>query len=71
MSSQLPFLLLDQTSISFLKLKAPGRSGLIKFNSLGEEQNPATYLRECITALTNYLVDGVPGSLGVFENPQY
>jgi len=26
-----------------------------------EEQNPGTYLKEWITALTNYLVDDVPG----------
>ena len=32
---------------------------LIKFRPLGEEQNPTTYLRECITALTNYLVHDV------------
>jgi hypothetical protein len=25
----------------------------------GEEQEPAAYLKECITALTNYLVDEV------------
>ena len=34
---------------------------LIKFNSPVGEQNPGTYLKECITALTNYLVDDVPG----------
>jgi len=33
----------------------------MKFNSPVEEQNPVTYLKECITALTNYLVDDVPG----------
>jgi hypothetical protein len=27
---------------------------------MGEEQDPTTYLKECITALTNYLVDKVP-----------
>jgi hypothetical protein len=32
---------------------------LIKFRAQGEEENPTTYLRECITALTNYLVDDV------------
>jgi len=25
-----------------------------------QEQNPGTYVKECITALTNYLVDDVP-----------
>jgi hypothetical protein len=33
---------------------------LIKFNSPGDEQEPTSYLRECITGLTNYLVDQVP-----------
>jgi len=30
---------------------------LIKFRSPGEEQKPTAYLKECITALTNYLED--------------
>jgi hypothetical protein len=33
---------------------------LIKFRPLGEEQEPLSYLKECITALSNYLVDKVP-----------
>jgi len=57
LSEQLPFLILDKTSKSFRKFNA---TGLIKFNSSGEEQNPGTYLKECITALTGYLVDDVP-----------
>ena len=61
MSEQLTFRILDQTSKSFPKFNVTGRSLLIKFNSPGKEQNPATYLKECITALTNYLVDFVPG----------
>jgi hypothetical protein len=32
---------------------------LVKFNYPGEKQDPTTYLKECITALTNYLVDKV------------
>jgi len=51
MSEQLPFLILDETSKSFPKFNATGRSLLIKFNSSGEEQNPDTYLKECITEL--------------------
>jgi len=51
---------LDQTTKSVPKFNATGRSWLIKFNSPGEEQNPATYLKECVTAL-NYLVNDVPG----------
>ena len=46
----------------FKNFNAAGRSFLIKFNSPGEGQNPASYLKECITALTNYLVDEVPGT---------
>jgi hypothetical protein len=51
---------LDQTSKSVPKFNATGRSWLIKFNSPGEEQTPATYLKECVTAL-NYQVNDVPG----------
>ena len=60
MSEQLPFIILDETSKSFPKVKATGRSLFIKFNSPVEEQNPCTYLKECITALRNYLVNDVP-----------
>ena len=56
---QLPFMVLDETSKSFPKLNATGRSLLLKFRTPGEEENPTTYLREFITALTNYLVDDV------------
>ena len=52
---------MDQTSKSFPNFNANGRSLLIKFNSPGEEQNHATCLKECITALTNYLMNDVPG----------
>ena len=33
---------------------------LIKFKIQGKEQIPRVYPKECITALTNYLVDNVP-----------
>jgi hypothetical protein len=52
-------MILDETTKSFPKFNATGCS-LIKFNSPGEEQEPTSYLRECITGLTNYLVDQVP-----------
>ena len=61
MSEQLPFLILDETSKYFPKFYATGRSLLIKFRTPGEEENPSIYLRECITALTNYLVHDLPG----------
>jgi hypothetical protein len=51
---------LDETSKSFTKFNATGRSLLMKFNTPGEEQDPTTYLKEFITALTNYIVDKVP-----------
>jgi len=54
-------MILDETSKSFQKFNATGRSLLIKFNSSVEEQNPGSYLKEYITALKNYLVDDVPG----------
>ena len=60
-SEQLTFLILDETSKSFPKFNTTGRSFLIKFRIPGEEQNPTTYLRECISALTNYLAHDVPG----------
>ena len=56
---QLPFMILDETSKSFPKCNTTGRSLLIKFRPPGEEQNPTAYLKECITALTNYLLDDV------------
>ena len=42
---QLPFKILDETSKSFPKFNATGRSLLIKFNSPGEEQEPTLYLK--------------------------
>ena len=57
---QLLFKILDETSKSFPKCNATGRSLLIKLNSPGEVQVPTAYLKECITALTDYLVDEVP-----------
>ena len=51
-SEQLPFLILDETSKYFPKFNARGRSLLIKFRPPLQ-----TYLKECITALTNYLVN--------------
>jgi hypothetical protein len=50
-------MILDDTSTSFPKFNTNGRSFLIKFRSLGKEQELSTYLKGCITALTNYLVD--------------
>jgi hypothetical protein len=44
---------------SLPKFNTTGRSLLIKFKFPGEEQEPTAYLKECITALTNYLVDEV------------
>jgi hypothetical protein len=34
---------------------------LIKFRAPCEEQEPLSYLKECIAALSNYLEDKVPG----------
>ena len=53
---------MGETSINFPKFNATGRSVLIKFNSPGEEQEPTTYIKECITSLTNYLVEEMPGT---------
>jgi len=61
LSEQLPFMILDETSKSFPKCNATGRSLLIKFNSPVEEQNPGTYLKECVTVLTDYPVDDLRG----------
>ena len=58
---ELPFTVLDETVKSLEKFNATGRSLLIKFNSPGEHQNPNEYLKECITKLTNYLVEEIPG----------
>jgi len=58
-TEQLPFMVLDKTCKPFSKFDATGRSLLIKFKSPGEEQKATVYLKECITAETNYLVDKV------------
>jgi hypothetical protein len=50
---------LDETSKSFSKFDSTGRSLIIKFKIQGEEQVPTAYLKECITALTKFLVDEV------------
>jgi len=59
-TEQLLFMILDETSKSFREFKTTGRS-LLKFKSPGEEQEPTVYPKECITALTNYLVDNLLG----------
>jgi hypothetical protein len=56
---ELPFRILE-TSKNSPKFNTTGQSLLIKFNSPSEEQEPITYLKECITALTEYLVREVP-----------
>jgi len=58
-AEELPFRILDETFKSFPKFNTTGLSLLIKFNSLSEEQDPTTYLKECISAFTHYLVDKV------------
>jgi len=52
---QLPFFIFDKTAQSFPLFNATGRGLLIKFNSPGEERDPMTCLKECITTLTNYV----------------
>jgi len=54
-------MILDEISKSFPKFNATERTLLIKFNSPAKEQNPGTYLKECITAVTDYPVNDVPG----------
>ena len=61
LSEHLPFMFWDETSKFLPKFNATERRLLIKFNSPVVEQNPGFYLKLCITALTNYLVDNVPG----------
>jgi hypothetical protein len=58
-TKELP-LILDETSKSFPKFNTTGRSLIIKFKLPGQEREPTTYLKECITELMNYLVDDVP-----------
>ena len=58
---ELPFDIIGETSKTFTKFNTTGRSLLIKFKSPTNEQNPASYLSECIASLTNYLVGEIPG----------
>jgi DNA-binding transcriptional regulator YdaS (Cro superfamily) len=59
-TGQLPFSILDETSKSFPKFNATGCSILINFNSTGEGDELTKYLKECITVLTDYIVDQMP-----------
>jgi len=47
-SEELTFRILDQTSNSFPKFNATGRSLLIKFNFPGEEQTPLLICRNAL-----------------------
>ena len=58
-SEQLPFIIFDETSNPFPKFNATGRSLLIKFRLPAQHVEPKVYLKECITTLTNYLVNDV------------
>jgi hypothetical protein len=58
---QLPFDILDESSKTFWKFNKTGRSLLIKFKSPTTDKKSVTYPKECIIALTNYLVDEAPG----------
>ena len=50
-SEQLPFRIFDETLEPFPKFNATGRRLLIKFNSLGEQQDSTTYHKECVLHL--------------------
>ena len=52
-------MILDESSKFFRKFNATWRSFLIKFRPPVGGQEPAVYLKECITPLNNYLVDDV------------
>ena len=54
-TEQLPFLILDETSKPFPKFNATVRILLITFRPPAEDVQPTVYLKECITALANYL----------------
>jgi len=56
------FFILDETSKSFPKFNATGRSLLINFRLPCEEQEPTAYLKVCTTALINYIVDDMRDS---------
>jgi hypothetical protein len=51
---------LDETLKHFQKFNTTWRSLLIQFNYQREDSDPEVFLRECITALTNYLADEAP-----------
>ena len=54
-------MILDGISKYFPKCNATGLSLLIKFHFPVERQNTGTFLKECITSLTNYLGYDMPG----------
>lgn len=50
---------MHETTKIFQKFNATGRCLLIKFRAPVEEQEPTAFLKECIIALTNYIVHDV------------
>jgi hypothetical protein len=57
-----PFRILAESSKLIKKYNTTGRKIVIIFSEPGEEVEPMSHLIECITALTEYLVDKVPAS---------
>jgi hypothetical protein len=55
-----PFRILAENSKLIKKYNTMGRTMVIRFLEPSEEAEPMSYLPECITALTEHLVDKVP-----------
>jgi hypothetical protein len=55
-AAELPFHT-DETLKTFSKFDTTGRSLLTKLKPPTADQEPTAYLRECITSLTDYLVE--------------
>ena len=68
---ELPFDIIDETSKTFSKFNTTGRSLLIKLKPPTADQEPTAYRRECITSLTNYLVEIPDKRFGRTQNPKY
>jgi hypothetical protein len=60
-AEELPFSILVDTEKCFEKFNATGRRLIIKFKCPGKNQDPYTYLDECINKLTKYVVNAIPG----------
>jgi hypothetical protein len=60
-ADKLPFCILVDSEKCYEKFNATGRRMVIRFKCQGEHQDPYTYLDECVSELTKFVVNEIPG----------